>query len=94
MHIAAHLHGNDQHFMAARAQGKMKARTPAITPNQLVFAVIRGMKRVNFNPAIPILAQSNELEMLGIESILPSQLHFQLSQAPRQSSLLPIAALD
>jgi len=30
--------------------------TLAITPNQLVFAVIRGMKAINFNHAIYLLA--------------------------------------
>jgi len=33
----------------------MKAMTLAITPNQLVFAVIRGMKPINFNHAICLL---------------------------------------
>ena len=33
----------------------MIERTPAVTPNQLVFDVIRGMKVINFNRQIPIL---------------------------------------
>jgi len=32
-----------------------RTRLPAITPNQLVFAVIRGMKAINFNHAICLL---------------------------------------
>jgi hypothetical protein len=30
-------------------QAEMKVMTPAITPNQLVFAVIREMKGINFD---------------------------------------------
>jgi hypothetical protein len=41
---------------------EMKVMTPAITPNQLVFAVIREMKATNFNRSIPI---RNTLEMMG-----------------------------
>ena len=41
---------------------KLVVRTPAITPNQLVFAVIRGIKAINFNHAIPRLAHSNPVK--------------------------------
>jgi len=38
---------------------EMIVRTPTIRPNQLLFAVICGMKGINFDRAIPILAYPN-----------------------------------
>jgi hypothetical protein len=43
----------------------MKAMTLAITPNQLVFAVIRGMKAINFNHAIYLLAHWELIGKVG-----------------------------